>query len=333
MPPSLMLEPIWIEEYSKQIEYSGSWSREYGTIYHESAVMRTTELGASMSMEFEGSAIKFLGTQGWDHGIFTVALDGQSTIVDGSCCIPKSASPPIVQFGTVPQVVQFEATNLTDAKHLLTITNDNAGPSGTVLQVDAFMIHGSPQQLPIPETDPESVDPPKAKENGSGSFIFLLILLFIIFILRVVKSPVVETTTGASPQTPSAQPTPSPATTAPPQAPSAQRATTCATPPPQTSSPGLTSPPTSSPDSDPAAPTDHSPNMSAHNADATLRTGAPEVLFASEGAGGSGQHKSVLAQSPDHSNSSNHGENARLLTELEEDEGFYHIKTSGSLSP
>ncbi|KAJ6493397.1 hypothetical protein C8R45DRAFT_1136607 [Mycena sanguinolenta] len=283
MPPSPMSEPLWVEEYSKSIKYSGSWSREYGTIYHESAVMRTTELAASMSLEFEGIGINFIGTQGWDHGIFTVALDGQNTIVDGSCCIPNGASPPVVQFGTVPQVVQFEATNLTDAKHVLTITNNNAGPLGTVLQVDAFVITGA------------------------------------------VKFPAAETTTAAPPSAPRATAANLPGSSAQPATPPANPST----PSPQTSSSAPAPPPMSNAAANPAASTSPSPSTAAHNAGAT--PAAPEVLFTSDGTGGSGQD--ATAHSPDDAHSADNGENARLLTELEEDEGFYHIKSSGRLSP
>jgi hypothetical protein len=71
-----------------------------------------------------------MGAQGWDHGSFLVNLDGEETTVDGYCCGPN---------GGVPQVIQFEATGLDTSEHILNITNLAAGPSGTVLEVDALM--------------------------------------------------------------------------------------------------------------------------------------------------------------------------------------------------
>ncbi|KAF7373892.1 hypothetical protein MSAN_00601500 [Mycena sanguinolenta] len=159
MPPP---QPLWLGESNKSIKYSGSWSREYGTIYHESAIMRTTELGDTVSLEFWGSGIKFLGAQGWNHSVFTVALDDQRTIVNGSCCIPSDDTA----VGTVPQVVQFEATDLRNGLHTLTIKNDVAGPQGTVLEVDAFLIY------------------PTKDEGETGFFIFVLFCLFLYLLFR-----------------------------------------------------------------------------------------------------------------------------------------------------
>ncbi|KAF7349131.1 hypothetical protein MVEN_01435300 [Mycena venus] len=131
-----MQEVFW-EDNNASIKYSsGKWSRAYGTIYHGSAVMRTRRLGDSMSVSFQGSAIKFMGAQGWDHGSFLVNLDGEETIVDGYCCGPN---------GGVPQVIQFEATGLSTTSHTLNITNSAAGPSGTVLEVDALLITPHPE--------------------------------------------------------------------------------------------------------------------------------------------------------------------------------------------
>ncbi|KAJ6506674.1 hypothetical protein C8R45DRAFT_1175818 [Mycena sanguinolenta] len=163
MPPPQILEPGWVEEYNSNIKYSGSWSREYGIIYHDSGIMRTTKLGDTMSLEFRGSGIKFLGTQGWNHSIFTVTLDGQRTIVNGSCCISTSDT----QAETVPQFVQFEATNLPYGKHALTIKNDVAGPLGTVLEVDSFLI--KPTIVNITVSPPgQSVQHTSPSANRSG---------------------------------------------------------------------------------------------------------------------------------------------------------------------
>lgn len=71
-----------------------------------------------------------MGAQGWDHGFFTVDLDGVETIVDGYCCGPN---------GGMPQIIQFEANNLSRKSHTLTIRNATPGPHGSVLEVDAFM--------------------------------------------------------------------------------------------------------------------------------------------------------------------------------------------------
>ncbi|KAJ7174967.1 hypothetical protein C8R43DRAFT_1230511 [Mycena crocata] len=131
-----MREQELCEDNNAAIKYSsGEWARAYGSIYHGSTVMRTRRLGDSMAVKFEGSAINFMGAQGWDHGSFLVNLDGEETKVDGYCCGPN---------GGVPQVIQFEKQGLTTGTHLLNITNLAAGPAGSVLEVDALLITPHP---------------------------------------------------------------------------------------------------------------------------------------------------------------------------------------------
>jgi hypothetical protein len=83
-----------------------------------------------MASPSKGSAIKFMGAQGWNHGSFRVNLDGEETTVDGYCCGSS---------GGVPQVIQFDATGLSSAPHTLNITNLAGGPYGSFLEVDGLM--------------------------------------------------------------------------------------------------------------------------------------------------------------------------------------------------
>ncbi|KAJ7676586.1 hypothetical protein DFH06DRAFT_610911 [Mycena polygramma] len=130
-----MQEQFW-EDNNPAIKYSpGQWARSYSSIYHGSAVMRTRQLGDSISVTFKGSSVKFMGAQGGDHGSFLVNLDGEETIVDGYCCGPNAG---------VPQVIQFEATGLSTTEHVLNITNHAAGPWGTVFEVDALLVTPHP---------------------------------------------------------------------------------------------------------------------------------------------------------------------------------------------
>ncbi|KAJ7495020.1 hypothetical protein FB451DRAFT_1213116 [Mycena latifolia] len=133
-------EEFW-EDDNPAIKYSpGHWARAYGSIYHRGAIMRTHAIGASLALGFHGSAIQFMGAQGWDHGTFRVMLDGKETLVDG--CLYQ------IHQG-IPQVIQFQATGLSTAPHVLKITNTAPGPHGSVLEVDAFIItpHPRPQSL------------------------------------------------------------------------------------------------------------------------------------------------------------------------------------------
>ncbi|KAJ6462209.1 hypothetical protein C8R45DRAFT_941017 [Mycena sanguinolenta] len=89
-----------------------------------------------VAVAFNGSAIKFMGAYGWDHGSFLVTLDDEEVTGDGYCCGPD---------GGVPQAIQFTASALAPGVHVLNITNSSAGPYGSVLEVDAIII---PQHAP-----------------------------------------------------------------------------------------------------------------------------------------------------------------------------------------
>ncbi|KAK6980972.1 hypothetical protein R3P38DRAFT_3116965 [Favolaschia claudopus] len=125
------------EDTDASFKYSGSWKRQYNSMYHGSSTMRTTQLGDSMVVSFQGSAVKFMGAEGWNHGTMLVTLDGDDeTTVDGYCCGTGSGTP---------QVIQFEATGLTSASpHILNITNLARGPYGAVVEVDAIIVTPHP---------------------------------------------------------------------------------------------------------------------------------------------------------------------------------------------
>ncbi|KAJ6572790.1 hypothetical protein DFH09DRAFT_1152694 [Mycena vulgaris] len=154
-----MQEEFW-EDNNVAIKYSGQWGRNYHSMYHGSAVMRTRQLGDSMSVKFQGSAIKFMGAQGFDHGTFIVNLDGVETIVDGECCAPN---------GGVPQVIQFEATGLSSAVHVLNITNLAAGPRGTALEVDALIIT------------------PLSRSQSTSHFTLVMVVLIVALVLAAIR--------------------------------------------------------------------------------------------------------------------------------------------------
>ncbi|KAJ7906221.1 hypothetical protein B0H13DRAFT_1880782 [Mycena leptocephala] len=153
--PALELEEFW-DDNNDAIKYSaGNWSLQYGGIYHGSAVMRTKQIGDSMSVAFQGSSIRFIGAQGGDHSSFLVNLDGAETVVNGYCCGPNAG---------VPQVIQFEATGLAKGEHVLNLKNWEAGPNGSVFEVDGLLI--TPH--------------PKESDSGwgwVGFFVFLIIVL------------------------------------------------------------------------------------------------------------------------------------------------------------
>ncbi|KAF8177789.1 hypothetical protein K438DRAFT_1978406 [Mycena galopus ATCC 62051] len=359
MPPQQLPDQLWVEEYSKDIKYSSGWTREYGTVYHESAVMRTTELGASLSFEFWGTGIKLIGAEGWDHSTFVVTLDGENTNVDGACCFPNGTFP---LYAIVPQVTQFEASDLNDAKHVLTVTNASPGLQGTVLELDALVITLAPQTI-------ESAPLPAVVEKNSDSDFFWFIFFvftFYYFFLRKGNAPATVTVqvsaapvapaqlqatqqraapaaTGSTPNRPTATAQSVIAQSAPyPGAPAA--ANSSSFPAANTNAGAVlglaltasanasqVSAPANNADVDEGRPLaagaddahpDPLPPASASKADAK---GSVEVLFTSDGRGGSGEESEDAPASSDDSDAPNDAESARLLGELEEDEGFYHV--------
>ncbi|KAJ7443197.1 hypothetical protein B0H11DRAFT_2093009 [Mycena galericulata] len=161
-----MQEQFW-DDNNSAIKYSpGQWSRVYGNIYHGSTVMRTRRIGDSMSVRFKGSSIKFMGAQGWDHGSFLVNLDGEETIVDGSCC---------GNGGGIPQVIQFEANDLITAEHVLNITNLAAGRLGSVLEVDALIITPHRSIIPYPSS------------SAPSTLTFAMFLIILAFVLAAIR--------------------------------------------------------------------------------------------------------------------------------------------------
>lgn len=140
------MDEVFYDDIHRTISYNGSWARMYGSIYRQTTIHRTRKMGDSAQFKFNGklhhrslvkfiqvagTSIAFLGVQGWDHGAFIVDLDGIETTVDGHCC---------GRSGGIPQVVQFEANNLSPTvEHTITITNAEKGPYGNVFEVDGFL--------------------------------------------------------------------------------------------------------------------------------------------------------------------------------------------------
>ncbi|KAJ7193621.1 hypothetical protein GGX14DRAFT_577072 [Mycena pura] len=180
------------EETNAAIEYAGNWTHEPGAIYHGAAHMSTQQLGASVSVTFHGSAILVLGAMGWNHSTFALTLDRRTHLVDAACCMPA---------GGIAQTVHFAAAHLdTQRAHVLTITNRAAGPGGSVLALDAFIIRAVPQTPPlVSESTP-------ARSLQLGVLIVTLGLVFALVVLvlrryRHRKQDIDDTVLPMMPQT------------------------------------------------------------------------------------------------------------------------------------
>lgn len=138
---------VLYDDHNSAITYTGpssntgsgtsGWYRDYGSIYLGAGVHRTNKIGDRMIFRFNGSAIRFIGAQGWDHGKMRFALtpsasssaERQETEINAFCCGRR---------GGVPQVNQFEATGLGGGEHELVVENLERGVYGSVMEVDAI---------------------------------------------------------------------------------------------------------------------------------------------------------------------------------------------------
>ncbi|KAF7321898.1 hypothetical protein MKEN_00712000 [Mycena kentingensis (nom. inval.)] len=126
----------FLEETSWDVSFVGNWTYERGKMFHKGGLMRTEEIGASVVATFWGTGIKLLGSLGWNHSQLAISLDGgNDTVFDAFCCPPT---------GSIQQVVQFQVAGLSRGAHVLNVTNLVAGPHGSVLDVDAFIVTPPP---------------------------------------------------------------------------------------------------------------------------------------------------------------------------------------------
>ncbi|KZP33729.1 hypothetical protein FIBSPDRAFT_924191 [Athelia psychrophila] len=152
--------PVFVEDPSSLITYSrGGWTTQYWGGYHGSSVKRTSQLGDWAAFSFKGKSISLMGAQGWDHGTFRASLDGADTDVDAYFWGGSLSNQ-----GGQPQVVQFQVDDLGPGYHTLNITNLEAGPYGSVFELDALVI------IPHPATTYS----PRATFLAAGVFVLLL---------------------------------------------------------------------------------------------------------------------------------------------------------------
>ncbi len=125
------------DDTSPAITYTGTgWSSVNATTQNyvggdfDQTESFSSTAGDSVTLNFTGTAIRWIASQASNHGIANVILDGtQVATVD--------------QYGsrTVNQVTMWAAYGLTNGPHTLTLVNtgnENAAASGTFLDVDAF---------------------------------------------------------------------------------------------------------------------------------------------------------------------------------------------------
>ena len=110
---SAVPEPTYekISPLSDLITYNGNWAVEESTLFHFGKAMATNDPGASAEIEFEGTAIRWIGKRVLNrYGVGLVYLDGE--YVDTVYNYGEDETGKIL----------FERTGLNPGKHTLKIT-------------------------------------------------------------------------------------------------------------------------------------------------------------------------------------------------------------------
>jgi len=134
-PPSLpVADPMRAEESSGAVTFSGPWTRSDSSWgWSGASAMQSSTAGATASITFTGTSIRWLGARGRGHGIALVSVDG---------------GPPreVNLWGRPTDEVHTPMLTISDlgpGQHTLTITVTGRGESqatGSLVVVDAFDI-------------------------------------------------------------------------------------------------------------------------------------------------------------------------------------------------
>nr|WP_108870907.1 beta-galactosidase [Tessaracoccus timonensis] len=147
-------KPVVVEDGDAAISYSGEWSEQADTTASGGTVRTATAKGASATLTFTGTGVKYLSASGTDFGKVRVQVDDRPAEVAHAWVSSNQNKPS--------QVVLADVQDLAPGEHTITVTalGEQADPSGgTKVSVDAFQIAGAP-------------DPNAAKvHNDSSGFV------------------------------------------------------------------------------------------------------------------------------------------------------------------
>ncbi|THH29205.1 hypothetical protein EUX98_g4983 [Antrodiella citrinella] len=125
-----------IEDGSSNITYSGSdWAFASGSMFSNNGTHYTQTNGATASIMFDGDAVAVYGGASFDHGNYTVSLDGMLQQYNGG------SDGQVRMYH--PQTMLYFATNLGNGSHTLTFTNNAIG-NASFLDIDQIGVYISP---------------------------------------------------------------------------------------------------------------------------------------------------------------------------------------------
>jgi len=148
-PASLPTAGMRVEESDPAVTLGGAWTKsDSGSGWSGSSAMQSTAAGATATISFVGTSIRWIGSRGRSMGLATVSVDGgPPRQVDLFARPADEIHTPIVTID-----------DLSDGKHTLTITvmgtHDNQA-QGNVVVVDAFDIQPNFTVSHWQDTNPE----------------------------------------------------------------------------------------------------------------------------------------------------------------------------------
>ena len=134
------------------ITYTGSWQQVEGTTASKATLTRSSTPGDTAALTFTGTGVRLVTSTGTDHGEFTVRVDDADPVTVSSTRVDTEQNKPT-------QFVAFEATDLAQGEHTVTVTNT----SGAVLGLDAFDVVTPQATQPVTVGD----DDPAITYTGS----------------------------------------------------------------------------------------------------------------------------------------------------------------------
>ncbi|HEX3098240.1 MAG TPA: hypothetical protein VHQ02_11005 [Usitatibacter sp.] len=137
-----------VEESDAAVTLTGAWTRSDASKgWSGGAAMQASTAGATASITFSGTSIRWIGSRGRGMGLATVSVDG-------------GAPRTVDLFGRPSDEIQTEVVtiyDLADGKHTLTITvsgSHNPQAEGNAVVVDAFDVQPGTTISRWQDTDP-----------------------------------------------------------------------------------------------------------------------------------------------------------------------------------
>jgi hypothetical protein len=147
-PLSTTLSGRFEQDYSS-LAYAGGWQTNIGCLQSHGSAVLAMDPGASVTVTFSGTGIRWIGYRDEWSGLASVFLDGTFRET-----VDTYASPGRYQ------AVLFAATGLDPAAHTLVIEvmgTAGAASSGAWIWVDAFDVNGGVLPPPAPDGDGDGV--------------------------------------------------------------------------------------------------------------------------------------------------------------------------------